>query len=403
MLDQLCSAGEVVWAGAGALAGGDGWVALGFADTAPLILPPTTTDIARTPLHDGVLDALDGGQALFFRALADRVRAEDDTTLLTALWDLVWAGLVSNDTLAPLRALLAGGRTSHGGRRAAPRTRFQRPGRPSLGRRPVMPSRTGPPAGAGRWTLVPDRETDPTLRAHAVADTLLERYGVLTRGSVLAEGTAGGFAGIYPVLRAYEEAGRARRGYFVAGLGGAQFASPGAVDRLRVIAAELDRHRTSSGHDRRTGHDRDGRRAIVLAATDPANPYGAALPWPERPVAEDGTVSGHRPGRKAGALVVLVDGRLVLYVERGGRTLLSWTAGATADGTADVAAATPEPGEDAALRAAADALALAVADGWLGTLSVERADGASVHDSPLVRALADAGFRATPRGLRLRG
>jgi ATP-dependent Lhr-like helicase len=255
-----------------------------------------------------------------------------------------------------------------------------------------MPSRTGPPTVAGRWTRLPDRETDPTRRAHALAEVLLERYGVLTRGAVMAEGTPGGFAGVYPVLSGLEESGRARRGYFVEGLGGAQFAVPGAVDRLRSVAADLERQ--AEGRSRpvdawtspapggpRSSRGHEAPRAIVLAATDPANPYGAALAWPDR--SAEGT-SGHRPGRKAGALVVLVDGALVLYVERGGRTLLSWS------------------DEAAPLQLAADALALAVAEGWLGTLSVERADGGGVHDSPLAQALTGAGFRVTPRGLRLR-
>jgi ATP-dependent Lhr-like helicase len=189
---------------------------------------------------------------------------------------------------------------------------------------------------------------------------------------VAAERVAGGFAAVYPVLKAAEETGRARRGYFVEGLGAAQFALPGAVDRLRgeVRAGE-------SG-------EREPRGALVLAATDPANPYGAALPWPEAARPDDRS-RGHQPARKAGALVVLVDGACVLYVERGGRTLLSF---------AD---------DLALLQPAADALALAVRDGALGKLAVERADGAPVTGSPLGEALAAAGFRPTPRGLRLRG
>ncbi|HEY0485017.1 MAG TPA: ATP-dependent helicase [Mycobacteriales bacterium] len=391
MLDELCASGEVLWAGAGSLAGSDGWITLAFADTAHLLLPVPDAQLTTTPLHEAVLGALDGDQALFFRALSDRVQATtgpvDDADLVAALWDLVWAGHLGNDTLAPVRALLAGGRGSHGGRPATPRARYRRPGRYA---RPSLPARGGPPAAAGRWTRLPDRETDPTRRAHALAEVLLERYGVLTRGAVVAEGTPGGFAAVYPVLSALEESGRARRGYFVDGLGGAQFAVPGAVDRLRSVAADLERQAAgrpiaSAWATPAPGGPRSPRapaapRAVVLAATDPANPYGAALPWPER---SDGT-TGHRPGRKAGALVVLVDGALGLYVERGGRTLLSWS-------------------DDAeVLQLAADALALAVAEGWLGTLSVERADGAGVHDSPLAQALTAAGFRVTPRGLRLR-
>jgi ATP-dependent helicase Lhr and Lhr-like helicase len=369
-LDELCSSGEVVWAGSGGIGGGDGWVTLAYADSAPLLLPPVDEELALTPLHDAILGALGDGQALFFRALSDRVGSTDDAALIAALWDLVWGGWLSNDTLAPLRSALGGG-GAHRARTTLPRTRYRRPGRPA------MPSRAGPPTVAGRWSRLPDRETDPTRRAAATADALLERHGVVTRGAVAAEGTPGGFGAVYPVLAALEERGAARRGYFVEGLGAAQFAVPGAVDRLRALAdpAELGRRHPGA--------------AVVLAATDPANPFGAALPWPER-VADVGDgdsdrTTGHRAGRKAGALVVLAAGELVLYVERGGRTLLSFV------------------DDPDALTAAAKALADAVHSGALGAMSVERADGEAVQSSPLRDALTAAGFRATPRGLRLRG
>lgn len=385
MLDELCASGEVVWAGAGAISRTDGWVTLAYADSAGLLLAPPDQALVRTPLHEAVLDALDGGQALFFRVLSDRIGSAggadsvDDEALAAAIWDLVWGGWLANDTLAPLRALLAGG-GSHRPRVSAPRTRYRRPGRIAL------PSRGGPPNVAGRWSRLPERDSDVTRRAAALADVLLERHGVLTRGAVAAEGTPGGFAAVYPVLTGMEERGAARRGYFVEGLGAAQFAVPGAVDRLRALAEPGPRGPAP----------RDG--ALVLAATDPANPYGAALPWPDRPVdsgdgparpevagASDGPggASGHRPGRKAGALVVLVAGELVLYVERGGRTLLSFT------------------DDSSALTAAANALGAAVRSGALGSISVERADGTAVRASPLRDALSEAGFRATPRGLRL--
>jgi ATP-dependent helicase Lhr and Lhr-like helicase len=241
-----------------------------------------------------------------------------------------------------------------------------------------MPTRTGPPTVSGRWSLLPSRyDADPTQRAHTLALTLLERHGVLTRGAVAAERIAGGFAAVYPVLRAMEEAGQCRRGYFVEGLGGAQFALPGAVDRMRALA---DPGAAGLGRPPRQGHSPE--RALVLAAADPAQPYGAALPWPDRP---GETASSHRPGRKAGALTVLVEGSLALYVERGGRTLLSWT------------------DDPERLAASAAALAAAVRDGALGRLTVERADGERAGgDSPLTQALEAAGFRPTPRGLRLR-
>jgi Lhr-like helicases len=356
MLDELTASGEVIWAGQGALPGGDGWVALYFADTAPLLLPEPA-EITMTPLHEQVLDALSGGGALFFRDLSTRVGSLDDAALVAALWDLVWSGRVSGDTLAPLRAVLGTGRPAH------------RP-RATRRRRAVLPTRSGPPTVAGRWWALPSPSGDATQRAHAQAETLLERHGVLTRGAVTAERLPGGFAAVYQVLRAFEESGRCRRGYFVEGLGGAQFALPGAVDRMRALAPAVSGAASPEQESRP--------RAVVLAAADPANPYGAALPWPERP--GDGS---HKPGRKAGALVVLVDGRLVLYVERGGKSLLSF-------------------GEEEDLRPAVDALALAVREGALGKLTVERADGTPIAGSPLAAALEAAGFHPTPRGLRLR-
>jgi ATP-dependent Lhr-like helicase len=216
------------------------------------------------------------------------------------------------------------------------------------------------PTTVGRWSLV-DRM--PITEAERLAtDVLLQldRYGLVSRGSVLSENPTGGFGAAYRALSRLEETGQCRRGYFVEGLGAAQFALPGAVDRLRR-ATEPAREPVP----------------LVLAATDPANPYGAALPWPDR--------EGHRPGRKAGALVVLVDGALAFYVERGGRTLLSFT------------------DDPAVLGPAASALARSVTRGLLGKLTVERADGGHVFGSaPVSEALREAGFKMTPQGLRLR-
>jgi len=376
MLDELSATGEVLWRGHGSLPGSDGWVSLHLADAAPLTMPAPDAEAVTTPAHQAVLDALAGGGAFFFRSLSDSVGSTDDQALVTVLWDLVWSGHLSNDTLAPLRTLVGGGRGSHRARRPAPRGRYRR-GRPG---RPGLPSRTGPPTVAGRWSVLPEVETDPTRRAHTLAEVLLDRHGVVIRGAVMAERAPGGFAAVYRVLSTFEETGRCRRGYFVEGLGAAQFALPGAVDRLRAVAGSIERAAERPDHARQ---DSDGPRALVLAATDPANPFGAAVPWPSRNTG-DGKDPGHRPGRKAGALVVVVDGRLVLYVERGGRTLLTWA---------------DEPG---LLTPAVDALSLSVREGALGRLTVERADGAGVLDSPLGRALQEAGFSATPRGLRLR-
>ncbi len=388
-LDELCTSGDVIWAGNGSIPGGDGWIAFAWAESAPLLLPAPPADLARTPLHDAVLDALSGGQALFFRQFAELPELDGvpEGDVLAALWDLVWAGQVSNDTLAPVRALLAGA-GAHRSRPTAPRSRYRVPGRGSAPRIPasrltraaLTTARSGPPTAVGRWSRLPDRDPNLTRRTAALAEALLERHGVVTRGAVAAEGAAGGFAAVYPVLAALEERGTARRGYFVEGLGAAQFAVPGAVDRLRALG-ERGWPDTPSG---RVARDRASDGALVLAATDPANPYGAALPWPERVVDEAEPGKGHRPGRKAGALVVIVAGELALYVERGGRTLLSYM------------------DEPESLAAAAKALADAVHSGALGALSVERADGETIHSSPLRDALTAAGFRATPRGLRLR-
>ncbi|WMX44729.1 ATP-dependent helicase [Streptomyces roseicoloratus] len=374
LLDELTTTGEVVWAGAGALPGKDGWISLYLADAAPLLLPPPHP-LELTGLHESVLTALSGGYGLFFRQIADQVRATThpdatDPQLADALWDLAWSGRLTNDTVAPLRSLLGSGRTAgstaHRARRTVPRGRY---GTLSAAARPA--SRTGPPTVSGRWSLLPPLEPEPTHRAHALARTLLDRHGVVTRGAVAAEGVEGGFSATYRILSAFEDSGQARRGYVVEGLGAAQFAMDGAVDRLRAAANARDRGAEEGA----------GPKAVVLAAADPANAYGAALSWPEPP-----TGAGHKPGRKAGAMVVLVDGELTLYMERGGKTLLCWP---------------DEPGSPA-LRAAAEALAAAATAGSLGTVTVERINGATALTSPFSRALEAAGFHATPRGLRLR-
>ena len=355
-LDELTTAGEVVWAGHGALPGSDGWVSLHLADQAHLTLPEPQP-LETTELHQALLDALAPGGAWFFHQLAETARRATDSsrttdaTISAALWELVWAGRVGNDSLAPLRALTRSGRPSHRTKRPPPR-----PGRVA---------RSGPPETAGRWALLPEVDTDPTRRAHATAERLLDRHGVVIRGAVVSERVPGGFAAVYKVLAAFEDSGRCRRGYFVEGLGAAQFGTSGAIDRLRTFAdLPVDAKPT----------------ATALAATDPANPYGAALPWPD-------SGGGHRPGRKAGAVVVLVDGVLVLYVERGGRTLLTWR------------------DDVEVLTQATTALAETVQRGSLGRLTVEKADGAQLlggGSTPLREALDAAGFVATPQGLRLR-
>lgn len=380
MLDELTATGEVLWSGGGTLPGNDGWVRLHLAESAATTLAEPAGD-ETTELQRDVLGALAGGGAYFFRQLGQAVGSTDDQALTTALWDLVWDGQITNDTFAPLRAMLGGKAKST----SAPRARAYR-GR----RRPTLPSQSGPPSVGGRWSILPLAESDSTLRAAATAEQLLERYGVVTRGAVQVEGVRGGFAGVYRVLSRFEESGRARRGYFVEGLGAAQFATGPTIDRLRTYARDLE-------DDERADPDRE-RQALTLAATDPANPYGAALPWPSEdapadPDAEPGTDPapaattttgrGHRPGRKAGALVTTVDGRLAVYVERGGKSVLTFT-----DDPADLAVA-------------ARSIAGVVRSG-LRKLAVERVDGDFVLESQLGSALREAGFTATPQGLRLR-
>lgn len=362
MLDELLATGEVTWSGAGSISGSDGWITLHASDTAPLTLvAPDEIDVTDT--HRAILDTLAGGGGYFFRQLAPGL---SETALKDALWQLIWAGWVTGDTFAPVRAALAG---TGSRKRSAPAHRGRRP--PRLSRYSVAhpQQRSADPTVAGRWSALPAPEPDSTVRAHYQAEVLLNRHGVLTRGAVTAEGVPGGFATLYKVLSTFEEAGRCQRGYFVESLGGAQFAVASTVDRLRSYLDGVDPERPEY-------------RAVVLAAADPANPYGAALPWP--------SPEGARPGRKAGALVVLVDGELAWFVERGGRSLLTFT------------------DDTAAHHGAAVALADLVAAGRIASILVERIDGIAALQvsaggpSPVTAALSEAGFTRTPRGMRLR-
>ncbi len=343
--------------------------------------PRPTPTSSPGPAHQSVLDALAGGQALFFRQLAEATSvgaagtaAEAD--LLAAVWDLVWAGLVSNDTMAPVRALLAGGGAHRA--KAVPRSRYRTaPRLPAsrLGRASLAAARSGPPSSVGRWYLLPGRDPNPTRRATALAENLLDRHGVVTRGAVMSEGAPGGFAAVYPVLAAMEERGAARRGYFVEGLGAAQFAVPGAVDRLRALDAAAEEG---------TGRARPSRGPSC--SPRPIRPTRSGRPCRGRSASSTKANPGRATGRGASRArwSLTVEGELVLYVERGGRTLLSFV------------------DDLERLTAAAAALAEAVRSGVLGPMSVERADGEAIHDSPLREALTAAGFRTTPRGLRLR-
>lgn len=356
MLDELTSAGEVIWSGHGTLPGRDGWVSLHPADLAPFTLPEPEAEIAVDSLEARILQSLRIGGAYFAAQLKEMTTAENEQSVLEALWSLTWSGHVTNDTFAPIRSLLAGGSQAHKVKRKAPRARTYRG--MSLTRTAPRPTSIG-----GRWSLLPETEKDASRRATVTAGLLLDRYGVVTRGAVQAEGVPGGFAQAYRVLAGFEEAGHCRRGYVIEKLGAAQFAASGTVDRLRTYAGLADP---------------PPRTAVTLAATDPANPYGAALGWPKL----EGV--SHRPGRKAGALVVLVDGALVLSLERGGRTVLSFS----------------DDGE--MLRAAAADLAATARSRRLDTLTVEKVNGEGVYGTELALALQEAGFVQTPRGFTLR-
>lgn len=360
LLDELTATGEVVWSGHGTLPGRDGWIALHPAEAAPFTLqdPDDADDPAPDSLEARLLAALTGGGAYFAAQLKQLAGAENEQSVNDALWALTWAGRVTNDTFAPVRTLLSGGGQSHRVARRAPRARMYRGA--------AMPRATSaprPPSLGGRWSLLPEREPDAAARATATASLLLDRYGVVTRGAVQSEGVPGGFAQVYRILAGFEEAGHCRRGYVIEKLGAAQFAASATVDRLREFAAVADPPPL---------------RTVTLAATDPANPYGAALGWP----AIEGVT--HRPGRKAGGLVVLVDGELTLYLERGGRSALAFT------------------DDEASLQAAARHLAETARKRRLDTLTVEQVNGEFVYGTAVGRALREAGFVESPKGLTLR-
>jgi ATP-dependent Lhr-like helicase len=337
-LDALCASGEVVWVGAGL-----DRVAVFFREHASLLGQPAGEPSSNSEGAQALRRVLREG-ALFWDDLFAATGLDSDAAL-AALWDLVWAGEVTNDSWAPLRA---------------PR-RFQAPRREPRARRFSRARASAPSPTQGRWSLAsslfpgaPDRR--------ALAELLLERQGIVTRDGVRAEGIRGGYGAVYGELRALETLGVCRRGYFVEGLGGAQFALPGAVERLR------------EGRAARSGEEPH---VLVLAAADPAQPYGAALPWPKR--------AGARAARVAGAWVVLLGGDAALYVERGGRSL--------------VPLREPDPEW---LRPALDALVAHVRAGGAKRLAVERFDGEPVVESEAMPLLVDAGFLAGPRRAVLR-
>jgi len=337
LLDQLCATGEVVWVGAGL-----DRVAVYFREDAPLLGAPAGAEPSESPAADAIRAALRASALFWFDLLAETRLGADEA--LIALWELVWAGEVTNDAWQPLRA---------------PR----RYGVPKPERRPRRFSRrraAAITATQGRWSQTERLFEGPPDR-RALAELLLERQGIVTRDGVRAEGIPGGYGAVYGELRALETVGLCRRGYFVEGLGGAQFALGGAVERVREL-------RPREG---------DEPEALVLAAADPAQPYGAALPWPKR--------AGARAARVAGAYVVLLGGEAALFVERGGRSLV------------------PLRDPDASwLRPALDALVRHARSAGIRRLSVERFDGEPVTGSEVMPLLEKAGFVPGPRRAVLR-
>jgi ATP-dependent Lhr-like helicase len=363
MLDELITAGEVSWCGQGRSTGTDGSIRV-FATATQDAALASVGEVTGTAAD--LLDLLSQGGAFLAEELTRRLPQDPGAAgLLDALWDLVWAGFATADSFAPMRAWLRGGKTAH-------KTQRRVRARPMLTRRALLQGpgmmRPGQVEArlAGRWSLAATPaatgvELDAGERLAAVASALLERNGILTRGSVAVETS---FSTLYPLLSALEEAGTIRRGYYVEHLGGSQFALPPCPDQLRACA------------DATVEHD-----VVCLAAADPANPYGAALGWPPHPAA-------HRPGRGAGALVVLVRGELALYSERGGRSVLAFASG-----------------QD--LVDAAKVLAERILDWRLGPVKIKRIDGedalqAHAEGQEGALALIAAGFTLTPGGLRLR-
>jgi ATP-dependent Lhr-like helicase len=374
-LDMLCASGELAWVGAGAL-GRSGKVALYFRDDAPAIGPPQAGSKGEPrsgPEHELLRERLARGPCFFTDLLAELPSPPE--ALREALWDLVWAGEATNDAWAPLRAprlALARADGSSG------RARVQRSGRSRFASR----RSTGAQSQVqGRWSLTSSifgsSEADPAQaveRRRVLAELLLERYGIVTREQVLAEGVKGGFAMLYDTFSKLETLGICRRGYFIEGMGGAQFALPGAVERLRAKPVSAEQQTATR----------------VIAAADPAQPYGAALPWPKREAQE------RRPARVAGAYLVSVDDLPVLYVERGGRGLITLVEPGDPVGSSGATA-----GRTDVLGEALVALAEAVRKGRVGKLSLERIDGQPAISSTFVGALVDLGFQPGPRRLTL--
>jgi ATP-dependent Lhr-like helicase len=368
MLDTLMAAGEVMWVGLEPLGEHDGRVALYLTDHLPRLRAPSSSEKSIDGKAQDILDYLRKHGASFFSALHQGTGGGFPQEAVNALWDLVWRGLVTNDTLHPLRAFV--------------RPDDKRPTRKARPE-PFRSRRLVPPTAEGRWSAVPaSHEVSPTQYMTSLAQQLLTRHGVVTRETVTHEGMTGGFSTVYQILKAMEDAGRVRRGYFVAGLGGAQFAMPAALDLLRSMRDVPDEPRT-----------------VVLAATDPANPYGSILKWPDMsgpPAPEDGGSAAPLEGgrgatRSLGSIVILVDGAAAAYLKKGERELLLF-------------APDDEPRRTTVIRQVARILlrlAAAREEGRRGMLIVEiNAAPATAHSA--ARIFIDEGFLPTAMGLQAR-
>jgi ATP-dependent Lhr-like helicase len=353
-LDTLVAAGEVVWCGLEPLGDRDGRLALYLTDhLRTLRRPPDPADLPER--EQAILKHLRTQGASFFGAIHEAAGGGYPRETVDAIWNLVWQGALTNDTFHALRAFT--------------RPPEKRPRKHATGRA-FRSRRVAPPSAEGRWSLVSDRAGAPpsaTEAATALAQQLLSRYGVLTREVASAEGIFGGFSAVYDVLKAMEDAGRIRRGYFVAGVGAAQFALPAALDLLRSLKEPPEEPEV-----------------VVLAATDPANPYGSILKWPQS------VDAGRGPTRSVGSLVILVNGSLTAYLSRGARQLL-------------VFLPEDEPVRSIAARALADRLALLARDRDGGVaLLIAEINGSPSADHPLAPYLLEAGFSPSAMGFQMR-
>jgi ATP-dependent Lhr-like helicase len=349
----------------------DGRIGLYLADKLTTLLPPVRGQVAEplNPREAAIVAELQRSGALFFAQLHDAVGGGYPGETLDALWNLVWRGVVSNDTLHALRAYAAKPTTS-------------RPAKRQHNVQAFRSRRTTPPSAQGRWALLPASTVTPTEWSHAIAQQLLSRHGIVSRETITQENIPGGFSAIYDVLKALEESGRIRRGYFVAGLGATQFALPSAVDLLRSLRSSPQPERAE---------------ILSLAATDPANPYGAVLPWPTVQLEYEADGATRSLMRSVGATVVLRNGELIAYVRRNNPNILVFLPPDDPERTnvaRDLSAFLSHMAQDE-MQQEGEAR-------HRGGLLIATINGQPAHLHPLSRFLQDAGFQAAPLGFNVR-